>query len=75
MTFHANGAQNDTIERLGTGSWISDGFRAGQSIQVQGNSGTPASRGKFYDVLGVTATIITLGAKDAGNTCWRTRPA
>jgi hypothetical protein len=59
-TFTINAATGDTITR-GSGSWVSDGFAAGQSITV---SGTPGSNGT-YTVLSVTDLVLTVAFSNA----------
>ncbi len=54
MTF-ADAGSADTITRA-TGSWIDDGFEAGQKISV---SGTNSNNGVFT-VQSITATVLTL---------------
>lgn len=60
LTFADNGANADTITRA-TGSWINDGFMAGQQIQVSDT----ASNNKTFTIASVTDTEITLVAEDA----------
>ncbi len=59
LTFAEVGASGDTITRS-TGSWIADGFRAGQTITVAGS----VSNNVTGAITGVTATVLTLGTTD-----------
>lgn len=59
VTFAEVGATGDTITRS-SGSWLTDGFRVGDLIDVN------ASSNDFSDALvtGVTATVLTLDTQD-----------
>lgn len=59
VTFAEVGATGDTITR-NRGSWISDGFRSGDTITVSGT----ASNNVSGATTTVTATVITLGSTD-----------
>lgn len=64
LTFAEVGASGDTITRS-RGSWLTDGFRVGDLISVDGsasNDGVTAG-----PVTAVTATVLTLGAAPAGD--------
>lgn len=50
----------NTIVRAG-GSWITDGVRVGQVVKLANHS-TAANNGKWFRVVGVTATTITVPA-------------
>ena len=60
LTFSDNGINPDTITRA-SGSWISDGFKAGQIITVQGSLANDSA----YTIESVTDTTLTLRAGDA----------
>ena len=57
LAFAANGTAADTITRS-TGDWLADGFRAGQSIKVDGavNAGNKGT----WRIASLTATTLTL---------------
>ena len=57
LVFH-NASGQDSITRA-SGSWISDGFAAGQYIQVTGTSGMDGA----YLIDAITATTLTLNTK------------
>ena len=59
VTFAEVGATGDTITR-NRGSWVSDGFRSGDTITVSGT----ASNNVSGAAATVTATVITLGSTD-----------
>jgi len=60
ITFAEVGATGDTITRS-RGSWLEDGFAAGDEITV---TGTVSNNITDAAVTGVTATVITLGSTD-----------
>jgi len=60
LTFAEVGATGDTITRL-TGSWITDGFVAGDVIMVEGSAAGNNIRGI---VQTVTATVLTMDTTD-----------
>lgn len=57
----SGGAAADAITRGDGGSWISDGFSAGQLIRISGT----ASNNGIYRVDSLTADTLTLGAEYA----------
>ena len=57
LTFADNGGTGDTITRS-TGSWITDGVAAGQTVSIGGSASNNIS---FAPIVSVTATVITLG--------------
>ncbi len=59
LTFADNGAAADTITR-DSGSWLTDGFEAGQTIYVQGSDGNDGT----YTIAEVTDSTLTLSAGD-----------
>lgn len=59
ITFAEVGASADTITRS-SGSWIADGFKVGQTIEIAGT----ASNNITAVIAGVSATVITLGTED-----------
>jgi hypothetical protein len=59
LTFAEVGGTGDTITRSG-GSWLDDGFRAGDVVTVAGT----ASNNVSGALTGVTATVLTFGATD-----------
>lgn len=61
ITFAEVGGTGDTITRSGGGSWLDDGFRAGDSLTIVGT----ASNNVVTDaVTSVTDTVITLNTTD-----------
>ncbi len=62
LTFADNGAAADTITR-GSGSWLTDGFAAGQMIRVEGSGDNDG----LYLIAAVTASTLTLVASDSLN--------
>ncbi|MGH3372530.1 MAG: Calx-beta domain-containing protein, partial [Nocardioidaceae bacterium] len=63
LTFADNGATGDTITR-GSGSWIDDGFLAGQTVDV---TTSPGVNNGSYLVDTVSATVLTLGSGAVAN--------
>ena len=61
LTFAEVGATGDTITRAGGGSFLADGFRAGDRITV---SGTVSNNFSNALVTTVTATVLTLDTQD-----------
>lgn len=59
LTFAEVGGTGDTITRSG-GSWLSDGFRAGDTVTVTGT----ASNNVSGAVTAVTATVLTFNTTD-----------
>lgn len=59
LTFAEVGATGDTITRA-TGSWLADGFAAGDTIVVTGTAGNNVTG----VIASLTATVITLGTED-----------
>ncbi len=64
VNFIHNSTGPDTISRTDGGNWLTDGFTAGMTIEVLGNTGNETEKGKLYQVASVSATDLTLGAKD-----------
>jgi hypothetical protein len=60
LTFAEVGGTGDTITRS-RGSWLTDGFRAGDLIDVTGTASNNVTNGV---VATVTATVLTLGGTD-----------
>ncbi len=60
ITFAEVGATADTITRT-AGSWIADGFKAGDEINV---TGTALNNVAAATLVTVTATVLTLGTTD-----------
>src|SRR5262249_17260450 len=54
------GPGTDTITRS-AGSWVTEGYQAGQSITVTGTAGNNGT----YEIIGVTATTLTLFEKNS----------
>lgn len=64
LLFAEVGVTGDTITR-NRGSWISDGFRVGDTITVgPGPDGTPLNNGVTGVLAGVSATVLTFGSTD-----------
>lgn len=59
LTFAEVGASGDTVTRSG-GSWLDDGFRAGDTITILGT----ASNNVSGIVTAVTSTVLTFGTTD-----------
>jgi hypothetical protein len=59
LTFAEVGAIGDTITR-NRGSWLDDGFRAGDTITVAGSG----SNNVTGAITGATATVLTMGSTD-----------
>jgi len=60
FTFAEVGATADTITRS-SGSFITDGFKAGMTATVDGSA---SNDGAAFDIETVTATVLTLGSAD-----------
>lgn len=60
LTFTEVGATGDTLTRS-RGSWLTDGFRVGDTLGISGTSSNNFTDG---DVTAVTATVITFGTRD-----------
>lgn len=60
LTFAEVGATGDTITRT-SGSWITDGFAIGDTVEI---TGTSLNNRATADVTAVTATVLTLGTTD-----------
>jgi hypothetical protein len=60
FTFAEVGATADTITRS-SGSFITDGFKAGMTATVDGSA---SNDGSAFDIETVTATVLTLGSAD-----------
>jgi hypothetical protein len=63
LTFAEVGASGDTITR-NRGSWVADGFRAGDVLAV---TGTASNNVTAAPVTTVTPLVLTLGAAPAGD--------
>lgn len=61
VTITVNFSANGTITRSG-GSWINDGFAVGLHVQVEGSSQNATEDGQFYEIVGVTHTVLTLAS-------------
>jgi hypothetical protein len=61
LTFAEVGATGDTITRAGGGSFLADGFRAGDRITV---SGTVSNNFTNALITAVSATVLTLDTQD-----------
>ena len=59
VDFFSNGGDGDTIERS-SGSWLSDGFAAGQYLAVLGDTANQTDDGTFLAIDSVSDTVITL---------------
>ena len=60
VNFNFGDANADTITRsAASGSWLTDGFRAGMTIQVWGDSANEKASG-YYEIAAVSDTTITL---------------
>ncbi len=58
FTDNAKADVRDSLNRS-SGSWLDDGFKVGDSIKIEGDSGTDTLNGT-YQIAGVTATTLTL---------------
>lgn len=63
LTFAEVGGTGDTITRS-SGSWLDDGFRAGDVISIDGTVSNDDATGAIDTV---TATVITMGSTDLDN--------
>lgn len=70
LTFAEVGASGDTITR-NRGSWLDDGFRAGDTIAISGT----ASNNVTGAITGATATVLTMGTTDLNPEVIRTSVA
>ncbi|MCK9231001.1 MAG: hypothetical protein M0P18_10020, partial [Syntrophales bacterium] len=61
VTITVNFDETGTITRSG-GSWIDDGFAVGLHVQVEGSSRNATEDGQFYEIVGVTDTVLTLAS-------------
>ncbi len=64
VDFTHNNSGPDTITRTDGGNWVTDGFTAGMTIEVLGNTGNQTEKGKLYQVASVSSTILTLAPQD-----------
>jgi len=58
--FTDQGASAGTITRTDGASWITDGFREGLHIRVDGNTANATDDGELYKITAVTADTVTL---------------
>lgn len=65
IDLNENGASADSIDRNDGGSWITDGFEAGDIIEVRGAT-TAANNGR-YTIVSLTASTLTLNIGDFTN--------
>ena len=56
----SHGASTDTITRLDGGSWTTDGFTVGMSVQVEGKSLNTTAKAVNYKIASVSGSTITL---------------
>jgi hypothetical protein len=64
MVVFARNTMGDTIMRTDGGNWLTDGFVAGETIQVSGTTSTNGNltNNGAFTIQGVTATTLTLTA-------------
>ena len=56
----SHGTNTDTITRLDGGNWVTDGFTAGMSVQVEGASLNTTPKAVHYKIGSVSGNTITL---------------
>jgi len=61
ITTVASSSVGNTFTRS-AGSWLTDGFKAGDTIAVSGFAAPATANNKSYTILSVTATVITVNA-------------
>jgi len=61
LTTVASSSVGNTFTRS-AGSWLTDGFKAGDTIAVSGFAAPATANNKSYTILSVTATVITVNS-------------
>ena len=55
----------NAIVRTDGGSWVAEGFQAGQTISVAGSAANSTAPGQNFTIVAVTASTVTLSASSA----------